>query len=242
MSCDCVCVHHIFKTTHMVIETNITCVPPLVSSCEVYANCTVPMAFWEANLDQWPAATTTMSFCHYPWPDIMVGNATGFPARCQPLATLVITMRLNEQVGQAVPPVSLDTAEIMVTECCSGGYTTDLDLVSLHVMTESLLAFYETNDAVRFCNWSRPEAPWTVAEVEYTAAMAFFGGISLFILAGVSYLVLQQYVRCIRSCRGNLKTKQHRMLASLVRQRHSCFDVLTPVELIEDQEEEEEKV
>lgn len=115
-------------------------------SCLNQSDCVRSTEFWRQHLNQWPSETG--AFCYSTWHDILlqpgaVEYGLGFPTTCQALATILITIRLNQEVGSISDPNVLllaDTAEVQVVGCCSN--PSQVDVSVQHRLYTLLMAAY----------------------------------------------------------------------------------------------------
>lgn len=210
--------------------TNGTCMAPQVY-CTTQ-NCTRTTEFWILNPNQWPLEQK--AFCYHTWQDILDQKASdldgsNFPNECLNLAQMVITLRLNEEVG-AVHSLTLmnliDSAEMMVLRCCSSGIPSSDQLANMHNTLELLLKAYDessTNNLAPFCNFTVPSMP--TQEIVRISIIVSAVLVALIVLVLASLNVFIHYALICKSKRKSKEDKE-KVMIMILQEKFSCYDIL----------------
>ena len=127
------------------LAENTTCPGVGLVPCELLSDCVRTTEFWSTHPAEWPLENG--SFCYHTWGDIVIQDpldGLAFPQACHSLATILITLRLNEVIkkdlGSRTLFSSMDMAELEVVSCCTT--PTKADIITMHQLFTLLMAEY----------------------------------------------------------------------------------------------------
>lgn len=201
-------------------------------ACRNVSSCIRSLDYWSTHLDEWPN-NTSVNYCLHTWSEILMQDV--LPDICQSLARILITLRLNEFMGNVNSTgliTIMDSAELETISCCSNPATADA--LKIHSLYNTLVGGYN-NFKNQFCPLDLAPDPgfqWTLHDYVSLTAL----GLALLLIIGASIHVCLHYAILCRTQVTDADRVQN--LFMILREKFSYYYIVPDDD--ENNEEDEE--